>query len=93
MTWFGAIRASTKDIVKGTSSSLQKSFTYMCIYSNNVFLEAINKGKSIGISTGGIAELFESNKNHETIIIKNRKGIIRIAFKTVSQEICHIPYF
>eukprot|EP01127_Copromyxa_protea_P009427 TRINITY_DN2227_c0_g1_i2.p1 TRINITY_DN2227_c0_g1~~TRINITY_DN2227_c0_g1_i2.p1 ORF type:complete len:254 (-),score=50.40 TRINITY_DN2227_c0_g1_i2:450-1211(-) len=34
----------------------------------------LNNGHSVGLSTGGIAELFESSTDSETIIIKNRKG-------------------
>ena len=38
----------------------------------------------IGISTGGVAEVFEANSptNKEIIILKNRKGIIKLAFRT-----------
>jgi len=42
----------------------------------------LSAGKSIGLSSGGIAELFESNLDHETIIIRNRKGFVKLAMLT-----------
>ena len=39
-------------------------------------------GRSVGLSSGGIAELFASTKDQETIIIRNRKGFIRLAMET-----------
>lgn len=39
---------------------------------------------TIGISTGGVAEVFETNSpsGDEVIVLKNRKGIIKLAFRT-----------
>lgn len=44
-------------------------------YSDQLIFKALSEGKSVGLSTGGIAELFESSTDTEVIIIKNRKGL------------------
>ena len=37
---------------------------------------------SIGISTGGVAEVFETNANDECIVLKERIGLIKLAIRT-----------
>jgi len=54
-----------------------------CITANyHDIFKALSSGKSVGIASGGIAELFESNKDIETIIIRKRKGFIKLAMQT-----------
>lgn len=47
-------------------------------------MQALNNNLTIGISTGGVAEVFETNSpsGDEVIVLKNRKGIIKLAFRT-----------
>jgi len=44
--------------------------------------KALSSRKSVGLSSGGIAELFESNRDIETLIIRKRKGFIKLALQT-----------
>lgn len=45
----------------------------------------------IGVSPGGIAEIYEVNNSDEVIILKNRKGMIRLAFQTGASLVpCYI---
>lgn len=37
---------------------------------------------TIGISTGGVAEVFETNANDECILLKDRVGLIKLAIRT-----------
>jgi hypothetical protein len=37
---------------------------------------------TIGISTGGVAEVFETNGDDECIILKERIGLIKLAIRT-----------
>ena len=37
---------------------------------------------TIGISTGGVAEVFETNAEHECILLKERVGVIKLAIRT-----------
>lgn len=46
------------------------------------FLDACHRGWSIGISSGGVAEIFEANNPDEVILMKERKGFIKLALKT-----------
>ena len=39
-------------------------------------------GESIGISTGGVAEIFLTNTTHECILLKERIGLIKLAIRT-----------
>lgn len=41
-----------------------------------------SRGWSIGISSGGVAEIFEANNPDEVILMKERKGFIKLALKT-----------
>jgi len=50
--------------------------------SRDVARKALNGGESIGISTGGVREVFETNEHHETILLKERKGMIKLAIRT-----------
>ena len=47
-------------------------------------LKALNENKTIGISTGGVAEVFETNSdpNTETIVLQSRKGFVKLALKS-----------
>ena len=49
--------------------------------------KALEKGLTIGISTGGVSEVFETNasENEEVIVLKGRKGLIKLAMKTGSE--------
>lgn len=46
--------------------------------------QALNNNHTIGISTGGVAEVFETNSatGDEVIVLQNRKGIVKLAFST-----------
>jgi hypothetical protein len=52
----------------------------------NVFTlvwQALNKNLTLGISTGGIAEMFETSpEGDEVIVLKNRQGLVKLAFRT-----------
>lgn len=50
--------------------------------SRQVARSALEKGHSIGISTGGVREVFETNEHHETILLKERIGMIKLAIRT-----------
>lgn len=50
--------------------------------SRNVARNALDNGHSIGISTGGVREVFETNEHHETILLKERIGMIKLAIRT-----------
>lgn len=52
--------------------------------SRNSAEKALLDNYTIGISTGGVAEIFETNSlsGDEVIVLKNRTGIIKLAFKT-----------
>ena len=39
---------------------------------------------SIGISTGGVAEVFETNAGHECVLLKERIGLVKLAIRTGS---------
>jgi 1-acyl-sn-glycerol-3-phosphate acyltransferase len=43
---------------------------------------ALEEGHSIGISTGGVREVFETNAHHECILLNERKGMIKLAIRT-----------
>ena len=42
----------------------------------------LEKPSVLGISTGGVAEIFETNNDDEVILLKGRKGLIRLAIQT-----------
>lgn len=43
---------------------------------------AVENGESLGISTGGVAEVFETNSEDECIVLKQRVGLIKLAIRT-----------
>ena len=50
--------------------------------SRHVARQALERGHSIGISTGGVREVFETNEEHETILLRERRGVIALAVRT-----------
>jgi hypothetical protein len=42
----------------------------------------LKDNKIVGISTGGVAEVFETKNHNETIILKERIGLIKLAITT-----------
>lgn len=42
----------------------------------------LNDKKIVGISTGGVAEVFETDNDDETIILRERIGLIKLAITT-----------
>jgi hypothetical protein len=50
--------------------------------SRDVARKALEKGESLGISTGGVAEVFETNEDDECIVLKERIGLIKLAIRT-----------
>lgn len=38
--------------------------------------------RTIGISTGGVAEVYETNADHECIVLRERVGLIKLAIRT-----------
>lgn len=42
----------------------------------------LEKPSVLGISTGGVAEIFETNNDDEVILLKERKGLIKLAIRT-----------
>lgn len=55
--------------------------------SRDVARRALTNGQSIGISTGGVREVFETNEEHECILLKERIGMIKLAIRT-GADIC-----
>jgi 2-acylglycerol O-acyltransferase 2 len=57
-----------------------------CISASRISAESalLVQKKTIGISTGGVAEVFETHNgtNSETILLKCRKGLIKLAIRT-----------
>mmetsp|Transcript_4766 Transcript_4766/g.7011 ORF Transcript_4766/g.7011 Transcript_4766/m.7011 type:complete len:357 (-) Transcript_4766:67-1137(-) len=55
--------------------------------SKSAIEKALSKGERIGLSPGGIAEMFENfpkpnrSRNEECVILKSRKGFVRMALK------------
>jgi len=48
----------------------------------SIVLSFLRKGWSIGISSGGVAEIFETGKDDEVILMKERKGFVKLALQT-----------
>lgn len=49
------------------------------------YLQLLKKGLTLGISTGGVAEVFETYPDgDEAIVLKSRQGLVRLAFRTGS---------
>lgn len=42
----------------------------------------LEKPSTLGISTGGVAEIFETNNDDEVILLKERVGLIKLAIRT-----------
>jgi diacylglycerol O-acyltransferase 2, plant len=42
----------------------------------------LEKPSCLGISTGGVAEIFETNNDDEVILLKERVGLIKLAIRT-----------
>eukprot|EP00808_Paulinella_micropora_P000510 g70968.t1 len=59
--------------------------------SRDVALKALQSGKSIGISSGGVAEIFENTDDVETVVLRERQGFIRLACLTGAQVVpCYL---
>lgn len=43
---------------------------------------ALEQGFTIGISSGGVTEVFETNEAEQTVVLKDRKGFVKLAFQT-----------
>lgn len=50
--------------------------------SSHVAKNWLDRGWSIGISSGGVAEIFEMNAPDEVILMRERKGFVKLALKT-----------
>ena len=51
----------------------------------------LENGESLGISTGGVAEVFETNEDDECILLKERIGLIKLAIRTGSDLVpCYL---
>nr|ATB53138.1 diacylglycerol acyltransferase [Nannochloropsis oceanica strain IMET1] len=48
----------------------------------HVAKQYLDKGWSIGISSGGVAEIFEVNNKDEVVLMKERKGFVKLALRT-----------
>mmetsp|Transcript_22735 Transcript_22735/g.37636 ORF Transcript_22735/g.37636 Transcript_22735/m.37636 type:complete len:364 (-) Transcript_22735:57-1148(-) len=53
--------------------------------SRHVARKAIEEDGAIGISTGGVAEVFETNADDEVVLLKERIGMIKLAIRTGSE--------
>ncbi len=65
--------------------TVSKSKSHRCAFLFYFHLQALNDNRTIGISTGGVAEVFETNTSQEgdeVVVLKSRKGIIKLAFRT-----------
>jgi len=61
--------------------------------SNKSATSALEKNLTIGISTGGVAEVFETNasEDEEVILLKARTGLIKLAIRTGAELIpCYL---
>jgi Diacylglycerol acyltransferase len=50
--------------------------------SRKVAHKALQQNESLGISTGGVAEVFETNEDDECVLLKERVGLIKLAIRT-----------
>lgn len=54
-------------------------------------LKALQQSQTIGISTGGVAEVFETNSADECIVLHERKGMVKLAIRTGADLIpCYV---
>lgn len=59
--------------------------------SRHVARKTLENGESLGISTGGVAEVFETNHNDECIVLRERIGLIKLAIRTGSDLVpCYL---
>jgi 1-acyl-sn-glycerol-3-phosphate acyltransferase len=59
--------------------------------SRHVARKTLENGDSLGISTGGVAEVFETNSDDECIVLKQRIGLIKLAIRTGSDLVpCYL---
>jgi 1-acyl-sn-glycerol-3-phosphate acyltransferase len=59
--------------------------------SRHIARKNLEQGESLGISTGGVAEVFETNEDDECIVLKNRIGLIKLAIRTGSSLVpCYL---
>ena len=50
--------------------------------SRHIARKALEEGECLGISTGGVAEVFETNGDDECVLLKERVGMIKLAIRT-----------
>ena len=50
--------------------------------SKHIAQQVLEAGNSLGISTGGVAEVFETNAGDECIVLKERIGLVKLAIRT-----------
>eukprot|EP01088_Endostelium_zonatum_P018392 TRINITY_DN5889_c1_g1_i1.p1 TRINITY_DN5889_c1_g1~~TRINITY_DN5889_c1_g1_i1.p1 ORF type:complete len:398 (+),score=77.07 TRINITY_DN5889_c1_g1_i1:71-1264(+) len=58
--------------------------------SSHTIYDTLNRGHSVGILAGGVAELFLTNREQEKVYFKKRKGIIKIA---ISKGVPLVPVY
>ena len=59
--------------------------------SRHVAHKALVEDGSIGISTGGVAEVFETNQDDECVLLKERIGMIKLAIRTGAELVpCYL---
>jgi 2-acylglycerol O-acyltransferase 2 len=59
--------------------------------SRQVAQKVLEGNESIGISTGGVAEVFETNADDECIMLKSRVGLVKLAIRTGSSIVpCYL---
>jgi 1-acyl-sn-glycerol-3-phosphate acyltransferase len=59
--------------------------------SREVARKALEEKQSLGISTGGVAEVFETNEDDEVVLLKERVGLIKLAIRTGADIVpCYI---
>ena len=59
--------------------------------SRHIARKTLENGESVGISTGGVAEVFETNEHDECILLKERIGLIKLAIRTGSDLVpCYL---
>ena len=75
---------------------------FICVYVRYVHIYRLNKSGhnalsefsvlTLGISTGGVAEVFETNcpSGDEVILLQERRGLIKLAFRTGAEL---VPWF
>jgi acyl carrier protein len=65
-------------------NTLLQMFGFQSVDRKNM-TSLLNKGRSVGIIPGGIAEMFVTSDKEETLVVQDRKGFISVGLETGAQ--------